>query len=59
MRTWTIGRRFGVMVVLMGVLADGGVALTAESDVMGAAQLADHDTLVARQSVRDVAKVRG
>ncbi|HLO77662.1 MAG TPA: methyl-accepting chemotaxis protein, partial [Magnetospirillum sp.] len=69
MRDWTIGRRlaaaFGVMIVLMVVLAalsmrtfqglaEGTVALTAEADVMSAAQAADLDTQAARASVRDL-----
>ena len=69
MRNWTIARRlaaaFAVMIVVMGVLAalamrtfqvlaDGTVALTAEIEVMTAAQSADYDTLATRQVVRDV-----
>jgi methyl-accepting chemotaxis protein len=71
MREWTIGKRlaaaFAVMVLLLGVLAalsmrtfqtlaDGSVALTAEADVMNAAQLADHDATVLRAAVRDVVR---
>ncbi|MGE5515534.1 MAG: methyl-accepting chemotaxis protein [Bacteroidota bacterium] len=71
MRDWTIGKRlaaaFAVMVVLMGVLAalamrtfqtlaDGTVALTAETDVLSAAQLVDHDATVLRFAVRELVR---
>ena len=69
MRNWSIGRRlagaFAVMIVLLvvlaalsmrtfQVLADASVVLEAEAAMVNATLVADHDIMVARQSVRDL-----
>lgn len=69
MRNWSIGRRlagaFAVMIVLLvvlaalsmrtfQVLADASVVLETEAATVNATLVADHDIMVARQSVRDL-----